>query len=106
MSATIKASSSPLESDIRSKRSINIDADTETKTENGPLVTFQVAEPVVVPAAKDKGQDCVRTVLLMKHVFAFSYGKPFVGMFMISYLLLKFHFHLQGLCCLSFQLAK
>ena len=51
-----------------------------TQTGNNTLVTFQVAKPVVFPQAEHGGSDCVRTLVLMEHVFAFSYGKPFVGM--------------------------
>ncbi|KAL9597472.1 MAG: hypothetical protein Q9219_005105 [cf. Caloplaca sp. 3 TL-2023] len=44
-----------------------------------PLVTFQVSEPVLVPTGDSNQYGCVRTQLLMDYVFAFSYGKPFVG---------------------------
>ena len=65
----------------------------QAEKESGPLITFQVAKPVVVPEIGDgkrKNDKCVHTMVLMEHVFAFSYGKPFVGMFMIRFLCLSF----------------
>ncbi len=52
--------------------------------ESNPLVTFQVATPVPLRSGDSKGDECVHTTLLMDHVFAFSYGQPFVGIY-ISY---------------------
>lgn len=43
-----------------------------------PLVDFQVSEPVITPSPGDQS-DCIYTKQLMDHVFAFSYGAPFVG---------------------------
>lgn len=63
----------------------------ETQTGNNTLVTFQVAKPVVVPTAKEGEGDCVHTMVLMKHVFAFSYGKPFVGTCVIWFILTVLH---------------
>lgn len=45
-----------------------------------PLVNFQVHEPVFTPTGTGDKHGCVHTELLMDHVFAFSYGVPFVGM--------------------------
>lgn len=45
-----------------------------------PLVTFQVAEPVTIPSGESQENPCVHKKVLMEHVFAFSYGQPFVGM--------------------------
>ena len=45
---------------------------------DGVLVDFQVAKPVVFDPPSTK---CNEVVLLMDHVFAFSYGQPFVGSF-------------------------
>jgi Peptide N-acetyl-beta-D-glucosaminyl asparaginase amidase A len=62
----------------------------------GLLEVFQVTPPVLTPSHPDpndfvgggslaastaiqKRADCLETVLLMDHVFAFSYGQPFVG---------------------------
>ena len=45
----------------------------ERQAASEPLVDFQVYEPVLVPS----GAPC--TQLLMEHVFAYSYGQPFVG---------------------------
>ncbi|MCJ1271763.1 hypothetical protein MMC22_011668 [Lobaria immixta] len=47
--------------------------------ETSPLVNFQVYEPVLTPTGPSDEYGCVYTKLLMDHVFAFSYGKPFVG---------------------------
>ena len=44
-----------------------------------PLVTFQVAEPVTIPSKESTEGDCFETIVLMEHVFAFSYGHPFIG---------------------------
>lgn len=48
--------------------------------ESSALVNFQVYEPVVTPTGPNDELGCVHTQLLMEHVFAFSYGSPFVGM--------------------------
>lgn len=48
--------------------------------ETWPLVNFQVNEPVLTPTGPIDEYGCVYTKLLMDHVFAFSYGSPFVGM--------------------------
>ena len=45
----------------------------------GPLVNFQVHQPVFTPSGSDTEYGCVTTQTLMEHEFAFSYGKPFVG---------------------------
>ncbi len=45
-----------------------------------PLVDFQVYEPVLTPSGAADQYGCVYTQLLMDHVFAYSYGMPFVGM--------------------------
>lgn len=42
------------------------------------LECFQVAQPVVV-SVRPHEEPC--SALLMSHVFAWSYGEPFVGMF-------------------------
>ena len=55
------ASNSPLE---RRQNLLNASA---------PLVNFQVYQPVLTP------EPAKCTQLLMEHVFAFSYGHPFVG---------------------------
>lgn len=47
--------------------------------ETSPLVNFQVYEPVLTPTGPSDEYGCVYTKLLMDHIFAFSYGKPFVG---------------------------
>lgn len=44
---------------------------------NGLLEVFQVYQPVPFAAGTNEG--CDLEVLLMDHVFAFSYGQPFVG---------------------------
>lgn len=44
-----------------------------------PLVDFQVYEPVLTPSGTADQYGCVYTQLLMDHVFAYSYGMPFVG---------------------------
>ena len=43
------------------------------------LVDFQVYEPVLTPSGTVDQYGCVYTQLLMDHVFAYSYGMPFVG---------------------------
>jgi hypothetical protein len=61
-------------------------------TATPPLEVFQVCQPVPTPshwpsdgsgdiagAPASDGTDCVHTSVLMDHVFAFSYGHPFVG---------------------------
>lgn len=48
--------------------------------EAGSIEAFQVAEPVISPDPPKDEHGCVQTQLLMQHVFAFSYGHPFVGM--------------------------
>lgn len=50
----------------------------ENQVSASPLVNFQVNEPILTPNS-DGSKDCVYTVQLMDHVFAFSYGAPFVG---------------------------
>lgn len=47
--------------------------------DTSPLMDFQVYEPVSTPTGPDDNYGCVYTKLLMDHVFAFSYGDPFVG---------------------------
>lgn len=47
--------------------------------ETSPLTDFQVYEPVLTPTGPNDKYGCVYTKLLMDHVFAFSYGNPFVG---------------------------
>lgn len=47
---------------------------------SGPLEAFQVTEPVLNPVPPGDKHGCVHTQLLMQHVFAFSYGHPFVGL--------------------------
>lgn len=42
----------------------------------GPLDVFQVYHPV---AFKPESNGCNQELLLMEHVFAFSYGMPFIG---------------------------
>ena len=44
-----------------------------------PLVDFQVYEPVLTPSGTTDQYGCIYTQLLMDHVFAYSYGMPFVG---------------------------
>ncbi len=44
-----------------------------------PLTDFQVSPPILIPTGKRDQYGCVHTQLLMEHVFAFSYGAPFVG---------------------------
>lgn len=48
--------------------------------QTSPLINFQVYEPVLTPTGPSDEYGCVYTKLLMDHVFALSYGKPFVGM--------------------------
>jgi hypothetical protein len=56
------------------------------------LEVFQVYQPVLAPSLRPSdasresatdpasdGSDCLHTSILMDHVFAFSYGDPFVG---------------------------
>lgn len=50
----------------------------ENQASDSPLVNFQVNEPILIPGPGDL-KDCVYTTQLMDHVFAFSYGAPFVG---------------------------
>ena len=49
------------------------------ESRTAPLVDFQVAAPVLTPTSPSTDGDCVYTQELMSHVFAFSYGIPFVG---------------------------
>ena len=51
----------------------------QAATAASPLVNFQVSEPVLTPSGTSDQNGCIYTQLLMDHVFAFSYGKPFVG---------------------------
>lgn len=62
-----------------------IPASLQTQT---PLECFQVAQPVLTSngpsgsrskSAEEPSPDKACSVLLMEHVFAFSYGTPFVG---------------------------
>ena len=48
----------------------------------GAQNVFQVYQPV--PAKKNQRTGCNEDVLLMEHVFAASYGKPFVGMYRVE----------------------
>ena len=50
----------------------------------GPLVDFQVSEPVLTPSSASDQYGCIYTKKLMSHEFANSYGAPFVG---VSFLL-------------------
>ncbi len=51
----------------------------ESAVESSTLVNFQVHEPVLTPTGPSDELGCVHSQLLMEHVFAFSYGNPFVG---------------------------
>lgn len=44
-----------------------------------PLVDFQVSQPVLTPSGTSDRYGCIYTQTLMSHVFANSYGAPFVG---------------------------
>ena len=44
-----------------------------------PLVDFQVSQPVLTPSGTSDEFGCIHTQTLMSHVFANSYGVPFVG---------------------------
>lgn len=44
-----------------------------------PLVDFQVSQPILTPAGTSDQYGCISTQTLMSHVFANSYGAPFVG---------------------------
>lgn len=50
----------------------------------GPLVDFQVSEPVLTPSGASDQYGCIYTKKLMSYEFANSYGAPFVG---VSFLL-------------------
>ena len=50
----------------------------------GPLVDFQVSEPVLTPSGASDQYGCIYTKKLMSYEFANSYGHPFVG---VSFLL-------------------
>ena len=52
----------------------------------GPLVDFQVYEPVLTPSGESDQYGCIYTKELMSYEFANSYGAPFVG---VSFLLLQ-----------------
>lgn len=52
----------------------------ESAVDPSILVNFQVHEPVLTPTGPSDELGCVHSQLLMEHVFAFSYGNPFVGM--------------------------
>lgn len=52
----------------------------------GPLVDFQVYEPVLTPSGASDQYGCIYTKELMSYEFANSYGAPFVG---VSFLLLR-----------------
>lgn len=57
----------------------------QSSNSTGLLDVFQVSKPVFTPpAGSDYNGNCVSEVLLMDHVFAFSYGMPFAGMFPIG----------------------
>ncbi|KAI6309463.1 hypothetical protein MCOR34_006811 [Pyricularia oryzae] len=43
------------------------------------LQCFEVSQPVLTPANSTRAGGAPCSALLMEHVFAFSYGKPFVG---------------------------
>ena len=45
----------------------------------GPLVDFQVSEPVLTPSGASDQYGCIYTKKLMSYEFANSYGAPFVG---------------------------
>lgn len=44
-----------------------------------PLVDFQVSQPILTPTGTNDQYGCIYTQTLMSHVFANSYGAPFVG---------------------------
>lgn len=52
----------------------------ESAVDPSILVNFQVHEPVLTPTGPSDELGCVHSQFLMEHVFAFSYGNPFVGM--------------------------
>lgn len=54
--------------------------DRQAVSSSGPLVDFQVYEPVLTPSGNSTEYGCVYTKTLMEHRFASSYGVPFVGM--------------------------
>jgi len=47
--------------------------------QGGTLEVFQVYKPVPEPSKGGESSDCAHEILLMDHVFGWSYGKPFVG---------------------------
>ena len=51
----------------------------QTTRAPSPLVDFQVYAPILTPSGNANQYGCIHDQLLMDHVFAFSYGKPFVG---------------------------
>lgn len=51
----------------------------------GPLVDFQVYEPVLTPSGASDQYGCIYTKELMSYEFANSYGAPFVGVSSCSY---------------------
>ena len=46
---------------------------------NFPLEDFQVSQEVLTPSDTSNEFGCIHTQRLMSHVFANSYGDPFVG---------------------------
>ena len=60
----------------------------------GPLVDFQVYEPVLTPSGASDQYGCIYTKELMSYEFANSYGAPFVG---VSFLLMQ-NFLAEGFC--------
>jgi hypothetical protein len=53
-----------------------------TSNTTGVLEVFQVYQPVSTTGGADSA--CNDEILLMDHVFAYSYGKPFVGQWISS----------------------
>ncbi|KAL2003460.1 hypothetical protein VTN02DRAFT_3771 [Thermoascus thermophilus] len=56
--------------------SVNLRRQYPLANSTGPLDVFQVYYPV---AFKPESKGCNQELLLMEHVFAFSYGQPFIG---------------------------
>ena len=53
---------------------------------SGPLVDFQVYEPVLTPSGTSDEYGCIYTQKLMSYEFANSYGAPFVGVYSLMLL--------------------
>lgn len=61
----------------------NLEVSKRQSAASALLNDFQVYEPVLTPTGSSNQYGCIYTTLLMDHSFGYSYGMPFVGIFLL-----------------------